>query len=310
MKLPTVYSDNYVTPLPRGHRFPMAKFQLLYRIIRSEGIIDDPAAIRPGEVDRESLEYIHTRDYISRFFDGTLATREIRRMGLPWSPGLVTRTRTAVSGTIETARAALRYGIASNCAGGTHHAFPDFGSGFCIFNDLAVTAKIMVEKNEAKRILIIDLDVHQGDATAFSLASETRVFTFSMHCEKNFPFRKQQSDRDVALAEGTGNEKYLRVLESELPAVISAADPDLVLYDAGVDVHQSDRLGKLELTDTGLKLRDEMVLRACTERNIPVATVIGGGYDRDIDALADRHAITIRTAAEVADTMDAAVDQV
>ncbi len=279
----------------------MQKFRLLYEIVRAERIADDARTIRPGQTARETLEHIHTSDYVSRFFNGTLSDREIRRIGLPWSPGLVRRTRTAVGGTMATARAALQYGIASNCAGGTHHAFPDSGSGFCIFNDLAVTAKILVETQEAKRILIIDLDVHQGDATAYALADETRVFTFSMHCGSNFPFRKQRSDRDVALPEGTGNDEYLGILDQELAVVINAAEPDLVLYDAGADVHCKDRLGKLQLTDEGLYLRDEMVINACVAEGIPVATVIGGGYDRDLEALADRHAITIRAAAEIAE---------
>jgi acetoin utilization deacetylase AcuC-like enzyme len=194
---------------------------------------------------------------------------------------------------------ALQYGLACNTAGGTHHAFPEYGSGFCIFNDLAVASQVLLDADRVKQILIVDLDVHQGDGTAFIFRKNPRVFTFSMHCDTNYPFKKQQSDLDVSLPEGMEDDAYLRTLDQHLPDLLGKVKPDLVLYDAGVDPHASDRLGKLALTDNGIFQRDRMVLEMCVSRRIPVAGVIGGGYSDHIDDLACRHSLLHRAAVRV-----------
>lgn len=299
MNLPIVYHPDYVTPLPDQHRFPMPKFRLLHDYLLREGVTTSEWVYRPERASAELLQLVHTPDYIEAYCTGTLEARAQRRIGLPWSEGLVRRTCTAIGGTVLTAQLALEFGIACNTAGGTHHAFPDYGSGFCIFNDLAVTSRSLLAQGLVSKILIIDLDVHQGDGTAWIFRDEPRVFTFSMHCEINFPSRKQQSDRDVPLPEGLDDDGYLQILAQHLPDLLSHVQPDLVLYDAGVDVHVGDRLGKLALTDYGLYRRERMVLGSCYAAGYPVATVIGGGYAKDIHALVERHAIAHRAAQEV-----------
>jgi acetoin utilization deacetylase AcuC-like enzyme len=213
---------------------------------------------------------------------------------------LANRTCVAVGGTVLTARLALRHGLACNLAGGTHHAFPDFGSGFCIFNDLAIATRVLQAEGLVDRVLIVDLDVHQGDGTAWIFRNEPQVFTFSMHCEANFPARKQASDLDVALPEGMEDDDYLQTLDRFLPDLLAQVRPDLVIYDAGVDPHGGDRLGKLALTDSGLFRRDMQVLTTCVAAGYPVACTIGGGYCDDLAALVDRHALIHRAAAQVA----------
>jgi len=216
----------------------------------------------------------------------------MRRLGFPWSAALVNRTCIAVGGTVLAAELALQTGLACNTAGGTHHAFYDFGSGFCIFNDLAIAARLLLQQGKVRRVLILDLDVHQGDGTAAILQGDERIFTFSMHCSNNFPFHKQQSDLDVELPVGADDAHYLQTLNAILPDLISQVRPDFILYDAGVDPHVEDALGKLALTDEGLYQRDYYVLDACIRWGAPVATVIGGGYQKEIDRLARRHCIT------------------
>ncbi|MEL6821306.1 MAG: histone deacetylase [Calditrichota bacterium] len=296
MHLPFVYHTDYVTPLPPGHRFPMPKFAEVYRILLEDNIATSGQFHMPEIATRDILQLVHSKSYVDAFCDGTLDRQAERRIGLPWSTGLVKRTRTAVGGTILTAKLALEHGIACNTAGGTHHAFPDYGSGFCIFNDLAIAARYMLETDQAKRILIIDLDVHQGDATALTFANEPAVFTFSMHCGVNFPFRKQQSDLDIELPVGMTDSDYLAELEKHLGKLLSEVNPDLVIYDAGVDPHIDDSLGKLSLSDYGLYQRDCKVIDRCLANGFPIATVIGGGYDKDISALARRHSIVHRAA--------------
>ena len=296
--LPLVYHPDYVTPLPDGHRFPMGKFAVLRDILIDEGIARADTLHRPAVATREQLGRVHTPDYVEAFARGTLAREAVRRIGLPWSQGLVRRTFTAVGGTIRAAELALDYGLACNLAGGTHHAHPDFGSGFCILNDLAVAATEMIHCGRVKRVLIVDLDVHQGDGTAAVFAERDDVFTFSMHCGANFPSRKVAGDRDVALDVGVGDAHYLAVLAEELPPLLDRVNPELVLYDAGVDPHRDDRLGRLELTDDGLAARDRYVIATCRDAGAAVAGVIGGGYHADLRTLADRHAILHRAAAD------------
>lgn len=277
----------------------MPKFGLIYDMLRSEGLISKEQVHTPQVAPRDWLEQVHTPAYVDDFCGGRLDAKAIRRIGLPWSENLVLRTRAAVGGTVRTAELALEHGLACNTAGGTHHAFADFGSGFCIFNDLAVAAHMVRQQGLARKILIVDLDVHQGDGTAAIFQGQPEVFTFSMHCHKNFPFRKQQSDLDVPLPEGMDDRAYLATLAEHLPGLLASFRPDLVLYDAGVDPHQHDRLGKLALTDDGLFQRDEFVLQSCLRQGTPVATVVGGGYDNDVRQLARRHLLLFRAAREL-----------
>mgnify|MGYP006275847643 FL=1 len=299
MPLPIIYHPDYVTPLPPGHRFPMAKFSLLQDILLADGVIQAQQVYQPELPRREWLELIHTPDYVKAYCEGTLAQKAQRRIGLPWSPELVRRTCLAIGGTILTAKLALEQGIACNTAGGTHHAFPDYGAGFCIFNDLAVAPAVMLALGLVKKVLIVDLDVHQGDGTAFVFQDDPRVFTFSMHCGDNFPGRKQKSDLDIPLAKGLDDDGYLQILAKSLPEVLNAVQPDLVFYDAGVDPHVDDRLGKLALSDRGLYRRDRLVLSTCLAQDYPTACVIGGGYSDDLTSLAQRHSLLHRAAIAV-----------
>jgi acetoin utilization deacetylase AcuC-like enzyme len=299
MALPLVYHPGYVAPLPAGHRFPMAKFQLLYERILRDRIATPEQFHQPELPPLEWLELVHEPTYIQDYCHGTLDPKVQRRIGLPWSEALAYRTRIAVGGSILTAKLALEYGLACNTAGGTHHAFPDYGSGFCIFNDLAIAARVLQQQRLVNKVLIIDLDVHQGDGTAYIFAPEPTVFTFSMHCEVNFPGTKQRSDLDIPLPEGMEDEAYLATLANILPDILAQVKPDLVLYDAGVDPHRDDQLGKLALTDAGLFQRDVEVLRTCTRQGYPVACVIGGGYCKDMEGLVYRHSLLHRASSEV-----------
>jgi acetoin utilization deacetylase AcuC-like enzyme len=299
MDLPLVYHPDYVAPLPPEHRFPMAKFRQLYETLIADGVAHSHQFHLPALPPRDWIQLVHTPEYVQQYCTGTLDAKAQRRIGLPWSPALVDRTCIAVGGTILTARLALGHGLACNTAGGTHHAFPSYGSGFCIFNDLAIAARVIQQQKLAQKILIVDLDVHQGDGTAFIFQGDTSVFTFSMHCETNFPGTKQTSDLDVPLPEGMEDDAYLQTLDAYLPDLLSQVRPDLVLYDAGADPHQGDRLGKLALTDVGLYRREMQVLGTCVAQGYPVACVIGGGYADDLTALVYRHSLLHRAASEV-----------
>ncbi len=299
MAVAFVYHTDYVAPLPVSHRFPMPKFRMLRDYLLHHRIALPDHVYYPDRPPETWLEYVHDRDYIQAYCQGTLDPRAQRRIGLPWSPSLANRTCVAVGGTVLAAQLALEYGIACNTAGGTHHAFPAYGSGFCIFNDLAIASRVLQKQGLVERILIIDLDVHQGDGTAYIFREDPSVFTFSMHCGVNFPGTKQVSDLDVALPAGLEDDDYLRTLDQYLPDLLSQVKPDLVLYDAGVDPHADDVLGKLALTDGGLFRRDMQVLSACISQGYPVACVIGGGYAKDLNALVARHALVHRAAGEV-----------
>ncbi len=299
LELPLVYHPHYVSPLPQGHRFPMPKFGMIYALLLDDGVAQINQFVHPEKPDLSELALAHTLDYIYSFIEGRLDSKALRKIGLPWSEDLTERTISAVGGTICTAELALQYKLACNTAGGTHHAFPEHGSGFCIFNDLAIAARVMQRRNLAQRVLVIDLDVHQGDGTAFIFRNDPSVFTFSMHCEKNFPSQKQISDYDVSLEAGLRDEEYMEALEIELPKVFERFQPDLVLYDAGVDPHQADRLGLLKLSYEGLKARDHYVIQKCMKRRYPIACVVGGGYSHDLDELSYRHTILHRVASEL-----------
>jgi acetoin utilization deacetylase AcuC-like enzyme len=299
MDLPLIYHPDYVVPLPMEHRFPMAKFKKLHDLLLRDRVFSPAQVHQPERPPQAWIEQVHCPDYVAAYCDGTLDSRAMRRIGLPWSLALVNRTCTAVGGTILTAKLALQCGLACNTAGGTHHAFPTYGSGFCIFNDLAIAPRVMQSLGLAQKILIIDLDVHQGDGTAFIFQDDPSVFTFSMHCEINFPSTKQNSDLDVPLREGMEDDEYLQTLAHYLPDLLTEIKPDLVFYDAGVDPHLGDRLGKLALTDSGLFRRDMQVLTTCVSQGYPVACVIGGGYAEDLDALVYRHSLVHRAASDV-----------
>lgn len=300
-ELQVVHHPGYSIPLPASHPFPMAKFRVLREHLDGPGYAGRLRCHRPEPVDRRSLERVHAPDYVAAFLDGRTSQREQKRTGFRWSEALRERTLLEVGGTLLTVRLALARGLACNTAGGTHHAHPDFGAGYCLLNDMAVAAAAALDEGLAERILIVDLDVHQGDGTAVIFDREPRIFTLSMHGMGNFPATKQRSDLDIPLPEGCGDEEYLAELADNLPGVLAQFRPDLVIYDAGVDVHEMDRLGRLRLTDAGVAARDHYVLSACRSRGIPVAAVIGGGYDRDLEALADRHEQLFRAAAAVLD---------
>eukprot|EP00850_Spirogloea_muscicola_P016484 SM000134S26927 [mRNA] locus=s134:4170:7181:- [translate_table: standard] len=282
--VPTVYHPAYSAPqLPPGHRFPMAVFRAIYEELLSTGLTHLDEVHMPQSMPTlAQMCLVHERQYIEDFCNGRLSRACMKRIGLEWTPVLVERTLIEVAGTLLTAELALEHGLACNTAGGTHHAHRDFGSGFCIINDLAVAAAVLLERGEVDRVLILDLDVHQGDGTAAILAGEPRVFTLSMHCGANFPTRKQVSDLDVDIPVGTGDEEYLRLVAHHLPQVLSLFRPNLVLYDAGVDPHKDDTLGRLSLTSEGLHQRELQVLDTCLGSGIPVAGFVGGGYHEDI----------------------------
>jgi acetoin utilization deacetylase AcuC-like enzyme len=277
----------------------MAKFRDLYALLLEDRVAVPQQFHIPDLPPTDWLELVHTPEYVRAYQDGTLDSKAQRRIGLPWSEALAHRTRIAVGGSILTARLALTHGLACNTAGGTHHAFPSYGSGFCIFNDLAIAARVLQSLNLAQKILIVDLDVHQGDGTAYIFQNDPSVFTFSMHCAINFPGTKQQSDLDVALPEGMEDDRYLQTLAQYLPDLLTQVKPNLVLYDAGVDPHIDDLLGKLALTDTGLFRRDMQVLSTCVGQGCPVACVIGGGYSKDLGSLVYRHSLLHRAATQV-----------
>jgi acetoin utilization deacetylase AcuC-like enzyme len=293
------YSDGYYVPLPDGHPFPMAKFPALHRRLLDEGLIAEGDVVAPRQADWSALRRVHTSGYLARLARGTLSDHAERRMGLPWSKRLVYRSRLAVQGTINAAFMALTDGVAANLAGGTHHAFPDRGEGFCVLNDVAVAIRVLQSACWARRILIVDLDVHQGNANAAVFAEDDSVFTFSMHGAKNYPFEKPPSSLDVPVDDGTGDETYLNTLKRHLPSTLDAVQPDLVFYLGGIDVATDDRFGRTALSREGLHARDRHVLEQIRARNLPVALLLSGGYAETPEATADLHAVMYREAARV-----------
>ena len=299
MPLPLIYHDDYSPEFPPEHRFPMDKFRLLRDHLVSSGLVRDADLLRPELCPTDILALAHDRDYIERYMSGSLAREDQRRLGLPWSEALARRTVRAVGGSLLAAEQALQHGLACHLAGGTHHAHHDHPAGFCIFNDLAVISHYLLGSGQVGNVLIFDCDVHQGDGTARILADTPSAITVSLHCEKNFPARKADSDWDIPLPMGMGDEAYLQVVDETLDYLLPLYRPDIVLYDAGVDVHKDDALGYLQLTDAGVSVRDERVLRHCLGRDIPVMGVIGGGYSKDRQALARRHGLLHHSAQRV-----------
>jgi acetoin utilization deacetylase AcuC-like enzyme len=295
------YSDGYYVPLPDGHPFPMAKFPALHRRLLKEGLIDEEDVVAPRQADWSDLRRVHTSSYLRRLARGALTEHAERRMGLPWSKRLVYRSRLAVQGTINAAFMALTDGLAANLAGGTHHALPDHGEGFCVLNDVAVAIRVLQSACWARRILVVDLDVHQGNGNAAFFADDDSVFTFSMHGAKNYPFEKPPSSLDVPLDDDTGDRAYLKTLKRHLPDTLDAVNPDLVFYLGGIDVAADDRFGRMALTREGLHARDRYVLEQIHARNLPVVLLLSGGYAETPALTADLHAVMHREAARVFD---------
>lgn len=277
----------------------MMKFQKLYEILLETGVAEAHGVLRPDPIDLVQLRQAHTEEYVTGVCQRTLDARSVRRIGLPLETTLVRRSRVAVGGTLLAARTALAMGAAFNTAGGSHHAFSGYGSGYCVFNDVAVAVKVLLDEGAISRALIIDLDVHQGDGTAEILDGVPGAFTFSMHCEENFPRDKRRSGHDVALRAGTGDEEYLSILESRLRLLLPRVSPTLVVYNAGVDPHVDDRLGKLALSDAGLEARERLVVGSCIRSGVPIAGVVGGGYDANAEVVARRHAVLPTIAASL-----------
>ena len=292
------YSDTFVLPLPEHHRFPMAKYRLLRERLVEEAVLDAQHLSVPQPATWDDLRLVHDGAYVDAVANGTLSADAQRRIGFPWSPMMVERSRRSVGATIAAARDVMRPGtpVSANLAGGTHHAFCDRGEGYCVFNDVAVAARLMLRAGAAARIAVVDCDVHQGNGTAAIFRDDPAVFTFSLHGAKNFPFRKETSDLDVTFEDGAGDDEYLRALDAHLPAVLDGHRPDLVFYLAGADPYEGDRLGRLRLTIGGLRARDRMVFDACRARNLPAVVVMSGGYAADVDAIVTIHVNTIREA--------------
>ncbi len=291
MRAPIVHHPAYTAPLPSAHRFPMGKFAALMAHLVDKDLARPAQLAKPQPAPRAWLELAHTPRYVSAVLEQRLDAEAVRRLGLPLSPELALRSRAATAGTVLAARLALEHGIACNTAGGSHHAFAEGGSGFCVFNDVAVAARLLLAEGSVQRVLVVDLDVHQGDGTAAIFDGEPRVVTLSIHCRTNFPARKRQSDVDVALDAGTSDDAYLTALERILPPLIERVRPDLAFLNAGVDPHADDRLGRLALSDAGLAERERFVLGACRAHGLALACVVGGGYAPSLEALVARHAI-------------------
>jgi acetoin utilization deacetylase AcuC-like enzyme len=294
------YSDTFVLPLPDHHRFPMTKYRLLRELLIDQGVLAAEDLHVPGPISWDELRLVHDPSYVDAVACGTLPPDALRRIGFPWSDMMVERSRRSVGATLAAAREVVRPGsdvqISANLAGGTHHAFRDRGEGYCVFNDVAVAATVLLREGAIARAAIVDCDVHQGNGTAAIFQHEPAVFTFSLHGAHNFPFRKETSDLDVTFEDGAGDDEYLAALADHLPRVLDAHRPDLVFFLAGADPYAGDRLGRLKLTIDGLRARDRMIFDACRGRDLPVAVAMSGGYAPDVTAIVSIHANTIREA--------------
>lgn len=292
------YTPRYYAEIGAGHVFPIRKFELVRDKLLAEGTLAPNELIEPEPASVEDVLLVHTEDYVLRLCNGSLTPKEVRRLGLPWSESLVRRSFYAVGGTLAASHASLAEGYSSNLAGGTHHSFPDRGEGFCVLNDVAIAIRAMRARKMIRRAAIVDCDVHQGNGTATIFFGDTETFTFSMHGANNYPLFKAQSSLDVELPDGISDDEYLERLSHHLPAVF-AHDPDIVFYLAGADPYAGDKLGRLALSIDGLRARDEFVLRECYECEMPVVTVMSGGYGKDINDTIEIHCNTIRAVKEV-----------
>jgi len=293
---PVAFHPVYAHPVPPGHRFPMEKYELLPQQLLRESIIAESDLFAPEPSDLEPVYAVHQKAYVDRFVSGNLDAKEARRIGFVQSPLLVERELRLVNGTLEGALKALDSGIAFNIAGGTHHAGYDFGEGFCMLNDQAVAAQYLIDKGYVGQVLIIDLDVHQGNGTADIFQQEDRVFTFSMHAQHNYPFHKERSDWDIGLDDGTGDERYLALLEETLPVLLDKVKPGFIFYQAGVDILASDKMGRMACTMAGCRRRDELVLSAARNAGIPLQCSMGGGYSPAIRTIVVAHTQTYSVA--------------
>jgi acetoin utilization deacetylase AcuC-like enzyme len=290
------YSDQFRLPLPEGHSFPMAKYTRLRERLIADAVVDLAELRVPRAACWNELALVHAPEYLTAVASGTLAPDAQRRIGFPWSHAMVERSRRSVGATIEAAYAALEDGVGVNLAGGTHHAFADRGEGYCVFNDVAVAARVLLDRGALERVAVIDADVHQGNGTARVFEDTPQVFTCSLHGEKNFPFHKEQSDLDVTFPDGAGDDEYLPTLAATVDEVLARHQPDLVFYLAGADPYEHDRFGRLKLTIEGLHERDRLVFDACRAAAVPVAVTMAGGYARDIEAIVTIHANTVAEA--------------
>ena len=297
--IPVAFHPIYVLPLPENHRFPMEKYDLLPKQLMHEGTCDLEDFFSPQVLDEKVVKVIHQKEYVDRLKHLNLDRSEVRKIGFPISQQLVEREFIIAGGTGEGAMKSLESGLSFNIAGGTHHAYSTHGEAFCMLNDQAIAGRYLLDHQHAKKVLIIDLDVHQGNGTAEIFKKEDRVFTFSMHGQKNYPFRKEQSDWDIALEDNTGDDIYLNLLNDALPRLFKRVDPDFVFYLSGVDVVATDRLGRLGLSLEGCKKRDEQVLKFCHKRSVPVQCSMGGGYSKDIKLIIEAHANTYRVARQI-----------
>ena len=292
------YTPRYYADIGPGHVFPIRKFELVRNKLLAERTLEPGELIEPAPAPLEDVLLVHTDDYVSRLCDGKLTPKEIRRLGLPWSESLVQRSFYAVGGTLAATRACLAEGYSSNLAGGTHHSFSDRGEGFCVLNDVAIAVRAMRARKLIQRAAIVDCDVHQGNGTATIFAGDNDTFTFSIHGANNYPLFKAQSTLDVELPDGISDTKYLETLAAHLPAVFDD-DPEIVFYLAGADPYKGDKLGRLALSIDGLRERDALVLRECYDREVPIVTVMSGGYGKDINDTIEIHCNTIRMVKEI-----------
>ncbi len=297
--LKIAYSDIFRYSVPDKHRFPMQKYTLIPERLLAEGTITTDNFFAPARLSEDEILTTHTQGYWQQLKTQTLPRKEARAIGFEMTPTLVERGRYIAHATYECALYAQQYGVAMNVAGGTHHAFADHGEGFCVFNDVCIASNLLLNRGQAQKILVVDLDVHQGNGNASIMANESRVFVFSMHGAKNYPFRKQVSDLDIELDNDTGDEEYLRILKDTLPRLITEFAPDLIFYQSAVDVLATDKLGKLGLTIEGCKARDEYVLHQAKLADIPIAIVMGGGYSEDIEDVVEAHCNTFRLVQQI-----------
>lgn len=297
--LPIAHHDAYAHPLPPGHRFPMVKYELIAEQLVYEGIVKPDNFFQPDLATRETIGLAHDMDYVDALLELRLSPQMVRRIGFPMTRSLVEREQLLVDGTLQAAVKALITGVAFNTAGGTHHAGRNFGEGFCLFNDQAVAAAYLNQRGLAKKILIIDLDVHQGNGTAHIFEGHPEIRTFSIHAERNFPFKKEKSYADIALPDGIDDMQYLETLTQHLPALFEEIRPDFAFYQAGVDVLNTDKLGKFCLTGQGCRRRDELVFQTCKEYGVPVQVSMGGGYSIHVKDIVNAHVATYRSAIDI-----------
>lgn len=293
------FDNIYAHPLPENHRFPMLKYQLIPEQLMHEGTYNSAHFFSPASCSKETVLRTHDTEYLNKLLNQTLSASEQRKIGFPQSPELTQRELIITQGTIDCALSAQKNGVALNVAGGTHHAFAERGEGFCLLNDMAVASNYLLDKNLAAKILIIDLDVHQGNGTAKLMENEPRVFTFSMHGAHNYPFHKEKSDLDIGLLDGTDGPTYLKLLTETLPKLINEFQPDFAFYLSGVDVLDTDKFGKLKLSIADCKQRDKIVFETLKKNQIPVAVALGGGYSPDIKTIVEAHCNTFRLAADI-----------